>query len=110
MKRTTIFIEPGLERDLQAIARRQQRPMAALVREAVARYVAGEQHRGRVDAFGFVAVGRSGRGDTAERHEQLLWRDLEPHGDALPARALKRPPSTRVGSRPAERRTRGRRS
>jgi hypothetical protein len=29
-----------------------------------------------------VAIGRSGVGDTAERHEDLLFADLAPHGGA----------------------------
>ena len=72
MKRTTIFIEPQLERELQALARRSGRPMAAIVREAVAQYVAADRER-RPSRLGFVASGRSGRRDIAERHEDLLF-------------------------------------
>ena len=83
MKRTTLFIDPQLERELQAIARRRGQPMAALVREAVAQYVtaarAGESAR-----LGFIGAGRSGRTDVAERHEELLF------DDAAPARPRRR--------------------
>jgi hypothetical protein len=72
MKRTTMFIDPQLERELQALARREGRPMAALVREAVAQYVAAARPR-RSAGPGFVGVGRSGRADVAEKHEELLF-------------------------------------
>src|SRR4051812_1997964 len=64
MKRTTLFIDPQLERELQALARRDGRPMAALVREAVARYVAAAREQGSAK-LGFIATGRSGRADVA---------------------------------------------
>ena len=95
MKRTTIFIEPQLERELQALARRRGRPMAAIVREAVAQYVAADRER-RPSRLGFVAAGRSGRRDIAERHEDLLFQ-------ADPAPATPRPPR-RTPARSARRR------
>jgi len=88
MKRTTIFIEPQLERELQALARRRGRPMAAIVREAVAQYVAADRER-RPSRLGFVASGRSGRRDIAERHEDLLFQADPP---ATPARPRRRSP------------------
>ena len=30
-------------------------------------------------ALRFLGQGHSGRNDVAERHEELLWRDLDPH-------------------------------
>ena len=77
MKRTTIFIEPQLERELQALARRSGQPMAAVVREAIAQYVAADKER-RPARLGFVAAGRSGRSDVAERHEELLFQAAPP--------------------------------
>jgi predicted transcriptional regulator len=71
MKRTTIFVQDELERELRALARRHGRPMASLVREALEQYVvAGREAPARP---GFVAAGRSGRHDIAERHEDLLF-------------------------------------
>jgi predicted transcriptional regulator len=73
MRRTTIFLDEQLDRELKALARRAGRPTASLVREALADYVVGAREtppRG----LGFVAAGRSGRPDTAERHEELLWK------------------------------------
>ena len=75
MKRTTIFIEEGLEAELQALARKQQRPVAAVVREAIERHVKAEKAT-PVEELGFFAAGRSGRQAVAERHEALLFRKL----------------------------------
>jgi predicted transcriptional regulator len=73
MKRTTIFVDEALERDLRAIAERERRPVSGLVREALENYVARRRKEG--PKLGFVAFGRSGHGDTSELHESLLWRD-----------------------------------
>ena len=80
MKRTTIFLEAPLESDLKALARRQGRPMAAVVREALEAYVAASKRRAGL-RLGFLAFGRSGFRDGAERHEQLLFDRLDPHGE-----------------------------
>lgn len=101
MKRTTIFIDEAIEADLQALARRQQRPVAALVREAVEQYVVG-QRRPRAARPGFVGVGRSGTTDTAERHEAMLFADLltrTEDGAAKRARPAGAYPATRRKTR-----------
>lgn len=85
-----MFIDPQLERELQALARREGRPMAALVREAVAQYVAAARPS-RSAGPGFVAVGRSGRSDVAEKHEELLFEE--------PAPAARKPRTTRTAPR-----------
>ena len=87
MKRTTLFIDPQLERELQALARRDGRPMAALVREAIAQYVAAARDA-RSATLSFVAAGRSGRADIADRHEELLF-------DVTPAPPRARPKAPR---------------
>jgi predicted transcriptional regulator len=104
MKRTTIFLEERLERDLHAVARREGRPMGAVVREAIARYIRLRQ-RSRGKTVSFLAMGRSGRTDTAERHEDLLWRDLTPHEPAEPAGGAPAIRRRRAG-RPSARRRR----
>ena len=71
MKRTTVFVDPA-KRELQALARREGRPMAALVREAMAQGIAAARPKAG-SGPGFLAVGRSGRADVAERHEELLF-------------------------------------
>jgi hypothetical protein len=82
MKRTTLFIDEAMERDLQALAQRKGAPVSALVRESLRRYLA-EEYRRQKFSLRFLGAGRSGRKDIAERHEQLLWRDLKLH-DTIP--------------------------
>ena len=95
MKRTTIFIDEHLERELQALARREGRAVAALVREAVERYVVTARGS-RPTPLRFLAAGRSGRQDIAERHEELLFQEdaVQPSGrrqePARPDRAGRR--------------------
>jgi predicted transcriptional regulator len=93
MKRTTMFIDPQLERELQALARRDGRPMAALVREAIAQYVAAARAQ-RTGRLGFIAAGRSGRSDIADRHEDLLF-DANPPSPAKSRPRSRRPASPR---------------
>jgi hypothetical protein len=89
MKRTTIFIDEGIERELRLVARRRRRSVAAVVREAIAREVAAEARR----PLRFVGIGDSGRHDIAERHEELLFKGLEPH----PRQASEKPKAAKRG-------------
>lgn len=91
MKRTTLFIEAQHERELQALARRSGRPMAALVREAVAQYIVTERGRD-TGRLAFVAAGRSGHTDTAERHEALLFESERPAPSRPARRTTRRAP------------------
>jgi predicted DNA-binding protein len=96
MKRTTIFVPEELERDLQLYANRDGRPAASLVREALAEYVARRRDEHALPSF----AGRfaSGHTDTAERHDELLFKTLEPHGEAFTTKRRKRkglPPARR---------------
>ncbi len=68
MKRTTLFIDEALERDLQSIARQEKRAVASVVREALATYVASREPAD-TPALSFIGAGASGHSDTAERHE-----------------------------------------
>ena len=86
MKRTTIFVPESLERDLQLYAKREGLPMAAVVREAVEVYLVSRRLSGVVPTF--TGVGASGRSDIAEKHEAMLFRDLDPHGGGGAARAF----------------------
>jgi hypothetical protein len=79
MRRTTLFIDEAVDQELHALARRKSVPVSALVRESLARYLA-EQKRGHRFALRFLGRGHSGRKDISERQEELLWRDLHPHG------------------------------
>jgi predicted transcriptional regulator len=78
MRRTTIFLEEGTNRELQLLAQREKVPVAALVRDALERYLE-EAKRGQGLRLRFLAAGRSGRHDTGERAEEVLWSDLQPH-------------------------------
>jgi hypothetical protein len=78
MRRTTLFVEESVDQEIHALARRKGVPVSALVRESLARYLA-EQKRGQTFALRFLGQGHSGRKDVAQRHEDLLWRDLGPH-------------------------------
>lgn len=68
MKRTTIYLEPELEVLLKLEMLRQNRPMAAIVREAVHAYVTREPRKAPPGAGAFA----SGRVDTADRVEEIL--------------------------------------
>jgi hypothetical protein len=83
MKRTTIFVPEALERDLQLYAKQANKPVAWVVREAVAEYLVARRPQSMLPSF--TGIGDSGRSDIAERHEALLW--TEPHGGPPPARA-----------------------
>ena len=72
MKRTTIFVPETLERDLQLYARRTGKPTAAVVREALAEYIARKRPAGALPSF--TGAFDSGHSDTAERHEELLFK------------------------------------
>jgi hypothetical protein len=78
IKRTTVFLYEATECDLKALARQQGRPVADMIREALVDYVTREKEKGR-RPLRFVAIGRSGATDTAERHEELVFTGLDPH-------------------------------
>ena len=82
MKRTTIFVPAALEHDLQSYARRERRSAASVVREAVTEYLA--VRRPDVQLPSFAGAFDSGHTDTAERHEEILFEHLDPHGHQAP--------------------------
>jgi len=67
--KTTIYLDPDDYRRLKLLARRQGRPTAELVREAVAEYA--RRHAPAVAPRSIGAV-RSRRTDLSERAEELL--------------------------------------
>jgi hypothetical protein len=92
MKRTTIFVPEALERDLQLYARREGKPAAAVVRDALTAYLV--KSRSAVELPSFAGAFDSGVTDTAERHEDILFTRLSPHGAAaVPGKRL--PPARR---------------
>ena len=76
MKRTTVFLDEALLRRAMRKARSEGRSFAALVREAVAAYVAGPA-KGKRPLPSFTGMYDSGHTDTSERVDELLWTD--PH-------------------------------
>jgi hypothetical protein len=76
MHRTTIFLDERLLRSARQYAERSGKSFAAVVREALAAYIAGEA--GTVRRLPSVAGAfASGRSDTSERVDEFLWPD--PH-------------------------------
>lgn len=75
MKRTSLFLDEKLLRNLRRVAEREGVSVASIVREAVSAYLRNPVKAGRVPAI----AGRfsSGHGDTAARTDDFLWRD--PH-------------------------------
>lgn len=66
--KTTVYLTEREYDRLKELARKQNRPTAELVREAVAEY-ARRQEDCQPKSLG---LGRSGRGDISERAEELL--------------------------------------
>lgn len=75
MKRTSLFLDEKLLRDLKRAADRQNVSVASLVREAVSKYLAEPASAARLPSV----TGRfsSGKKDTSSRTDELLWRN--PH-------------------------------
>ncbi len=63
MRRTSILLDPGLLAELERLARRQGRPTAHIIREALDRYVS-EQAEQRRELPEFVGMGRGVIGST----------------------------------------------
>jgi hypothetical protein len=71
MKRTSLFLDAKILRDLKRAAHREQVSVASIVREAITRYLAEPKSIVRLPSV----TGRfsSGTVDTAERTDELLW-------------------------------------
>jgi hypothetical protein len=69
LTKTTVYLPAGVYRSLKALARRQARPAAELLREAVSEY-ARRHDRARKPAS--LGAGRSGHPNLSERAEELL--------------------------------------
>jgi hypothetical protein len=69
LTKTTLYLPQADYERLKAIARREGRATAELVREAVVEYAA---RRGTRRLPRSIGTGHSGRGDLSERAEQLL--------------------------------------
>jgi hypothetical protein len=69
LTKTTLYLPEADYRRLKALARREGRAAAELVREAVTEYA---RRRGSARLPRSLGAGRSGRGDVSERAESLL--------------------------------------
>ena len=68
-QKTTVYLDSADYRRLASLGRRRRQPAAALVREAVAEYVARHAPRRQPKSVGKFS---SGRHDLGERAEDLL--------------------------------------
>ncbi len=75
MKRTSLFLDDKLLRDLKRAADRRRVSVASIVREAVARYLAEPSTREVLPSI--AGKFASGKRNTAARVDALLWRN--PH-------------------------------
>jgi hypothetical protein len=69
MKRTTIYIEPDTDVLLKLESMRRKRPVAEIIREAIEAYVS-KRRSGKLPPG--IGAFDSGRGDIAERAEEIL--------------------------------------
>ncbi len=73
MKRTTIFAEDGLMKELKEISKEENKSVSSVIREAMEGYVL--QKRQSKKGLSFIGISNSGMKDIAERHEELLWKE-----------------------------------
>lgn len=72
MRRTTIFADDSLIREIKEISKEENRSVAEIVREAMQNYI--KQKRYKKKKLSFIGIGDSGMRNIAERHEELLWK------------------------------------
>jgi predicted transcriptional regulator len=65
MQKTTVYIDPGAKRDLEALAKRTGRPQAELLREALVEYVARHRPPALPTFVATAAVGGDAGADLA---------------------------------------------
>jgi predicted CopG family antitoxin len=70
VKRTTVFADDEVLRQLRRIAKQEHRTLSDVIRTALERYVSRKKSRRR--RLSLVGIGKSGRNDVAERAEELL--------------------------------------
>jgi metal-responsive CopG/Arc/MetJ family transcriptional regulator len=70
MKRTTVFADDEVLRQLREIAKREKVTVSELTRKALRQFVARRQFRR--SRLSLARIGRSGRKDVAERAEEIV--------------------------------------
>lgn len=73
MLRTTVYIDESTESELRRISKKEGRPKAELIREALVDYVAKARARREVSLPPGVGRHASSRGDVSARSDELLW-------------------------------------
>lgn len=75
MIRTQIYLDEELQQALRSRSVAEGRSVAALIREAVAQFIRPPKRPGKGDPFLAIAGKYSGGpGDSAERHDDYLYR------------------------------------
>jgi len=72
VKRTTIFTEEYLFKEIKNISKKENRSVAEVIREAMEIFI--NQKRLKKKRLSFISIGDSGRKDIAENHEELFWK------------------------------------
>lgn len=73
MRRTTIFADEQLLNELRELARQERKSVAELIRDALEQYIRSKQKSPR--RLSIIGIGKSGRSDIAEKHEEFLWQE-----------------------------------
>ncbi|WP_164930904.1 ribbon-helix-helix protein, CopG family [Aquifex aeolicus] len=71
MKRTTIFINEETKQKIKLIAKKKQKSMAEIIREAINEYIVKHKKNKK---YSFIGLGKSKRSDISEIHEEKLWK------------------------------------
>lgn len=69
MQKTTIYLDPDVQRALQRIAKARGKTQSSIIRDAVLAYAGGSAPRPKATCIG---SGNSGMTDLAQRSEELL--------------------------------------
>ncbi|MHB8618740.1 MAG: ribbon-helix-helix domain-containing protein [Chloroflexota bacterium] len=72
-----IYLEPGQDRAIRAAAGRSGVSVAEIIRRSVDLYLTTAMPAGQDPSLGLIGLGRSGRHDLAERHDEVLKHELD---------------------------------
>lgn len=79
MRRTQIYLDEDLDRDLRLIAAAEGRSAAAVIRDAVRQYLTAASRKGAHDPFLALADAFSGGpGDASTDHDRYLYGPSRP--------------------------------
>jgi len=75
MKRTTIFADEELLKNIKNIAQEKGISFAEAIRQALEQFVF--QRKKGTKQLSFLAIGRSGKRNLSKDHEDLLWKKTD---------------------------------